>query len=67
MSCNFIVLTALSLVIFEGSCEISVGELDLVQLYSELYNEEKDELCKPYATEAKVTFGQHENRLFSHS
>ena len=52
---------------FEGSCEIGVGRLDLVQFYSELCDEEKDALCKPYATEAKVTFGQDENRLLNRS
>ena len=32
--------------------------------FSELHEEEKGELCKPYVDEVYATLGQDENRLF---
>lgn len=59
-SSNLIVLTALWLMIFEGSCGMSLRRLDLERLHSRLCEEEKSEPCNPYASEADVTLGEDE-------
>lgn len=46
---------------------MGVGRLDPGRLHSELCEEKKGELCKPYASEADVPLGQDKNTLLKDS
>jgi len=59
---NLIGLTALWLMIFEGSCGMGVERPDLGIRHSELYEEEKGKLCKAYPSKACVTLEQDKTR-----